>query len=182
MGRRQPLDAPLPQRARLGEVKAAKPKAAKPQTAKPKAAKPKTAKPKTAKPKTAKPRGKTVASGRATESKLRVYALSLPGAVEEFPWGDRVMKVNKKVFVFMGTNDGGFGLSTKLPRSAAIALTLPFASPTRYGLGKSGWVTAQFAVGDKPPLDLLEAWIEESYRAIAPQKLVAALDAAPRPS
>ena len=27
------------------------------------------------------------------EAVLRTYALSLPGAVEEFPWGDRVMKV-----------------------------------------------------------------------------------------
>jgi predicted DNA-binding protein (MmcQ/YjbR family) len=132
------------------------------------------AKPKVAKPKVAKPK---VPSGSAAETKLRAYALSFPGAVEEFPWGDRVMKVSKKVFVFMGTTDGGFGMSTKLPRSAAIALTLPFASPTRYGLGKAGWVTARFAARDKPPLDLLEAWIEESYRAIAPAKLVAALDA-----
>jgi hypothetical protein len=70
-------------------------------------------------------------------------------------------------------------MSTKLPRSAAIALTLPFASPTRYGLGKSGWVTAQFGVREKPPVEMLQAWIEESYRAIAPVKLVAAMDARP---
>ncbi|HVZ75403.1 MAG TPA: MmcQ/YjbR family DNA-binding protein [Polyangia bacterium] len=133
---------------------------------------------KTPKPK-AKPRvAKKVPAGGDAEAKLRAYALSLPGAVEEFPWGDRVVKVNKKVFVFMGTSatDGGFGLSAKLPRSASIALTLPFASPTGYGLGKSGWVTARFAAGDKPPLDLLEAWIEESYRAIAPVKLVKQLE------
>jgi predicted DNA-binding protein (MmcQ/YjbR family) len=110
---------------------------------------------------------------------LRAYALSLPGAVEEFPWGDRVMKVNKKVFVFMGRDeDGGFGMSTKLPRSVAIALTLPFAEPTGYGLGKSGWVTASFGAKESPPVDMMKAWIEESYRAIAPKKLVAALDAA----
>jgi predicted DNA-binding protein (MmcQ/YjbR family) len=131
------------------------------------------------KPKPARaPASPAVAVGSPTEAALRAYALTFPGAVEEFPWGDRVMKVNKKVFVFMGTRDGGgFGLSTKLPRSAAIALTLPFASPTRYGLGKSGWVSALFEPSDKPPLDLLQAWIEESYRSIAPQKLVATLDA-----
>jgi predicted DNA-binding protein (MmcQ/YjbR family) len=113
------------------------------------------------------------------EAALREYALSLPGAVEEFPWGDRVMKVNKKVFVFMGQHGGGgFGIATKLPRSAAIALTLPFAEPTGYGLGKSGWVSAEFKANEKPPIDMLKAWIEESYRAIAPKKLVAALDAA----
>jgi predicted DNA-binding protein (MmcQ/YjbR family) len=118
-------------------------------------------------------------TAKKVEAALRAYALSLPGAVEEFPWGDRVMKVNKKVFVFMGSPEGGgFGMSTKLPKSAAIALTLPFAEPTGYGLGKSGWVSARFAKNESPPLDMMKAWIEESYRAIAPKKLVAALDAA----
>ena len=111
------------------------------------------------------------------EAALRAFALSLPRAVEEFPWGDRVVKVNKKVFVFLGTHEGGLAMSVKLAETAAIALTLPFASPTRYGLGKSGWVTALFAKHEKPPLDMMCAWIEESYRAIAPAKLVATLPA-----
>jgi predicted DNA-binding protein (MmcQ/YjbR family) len=124
-----------------------------------------------------KTRTRTAATGSNAEAVLRAYALSLPGAVEEFPWGDRVMKVNKKVFVFMGQHeDGSLGLSTKLPRSAEIALTLPFAEPTGYGLGKSGWVSARFEAKERPPVDMLKAWIEESYRAIAPKKMVAALD------
>lgn len=53
---------------------------------------------------------------------------------------------------------------------------LPFSSPTAYGLGKSGWVTATFALKDAPPVDLLKAWIDESYRAQAPKKLIAQLD------
>jgi hypothetical protein len=39
-------------------------------------------------------------------------------------------------------------------------------------LGKSGWVTASFGPRDKPPLDLLAFWLAESYRAIAPKKLL----------
>jgi predicted DNA-binding protein (MmcQ/YjbR family) len=109
------------------------------------------------------------------EAALRDYALSLPGAVEAFPWGHRVMKVGKKAFVFMGNEDGGLSMSTKLPQSGEIALTLPFAEPTGYGLGKSGWVSARFSPKEKPPVDMLKAWIEESYRAIAPKKLVATL-------
>jgi predicted DNA-binding protein (MmcQ/YjbR family) len=103
---------------------------------------------------------------------LREYALSLPGAVEEFPWGERVAKVNKKVFVFLG-RDGGdeYGIAVKLPESGAAALTLPFCEPTGYGLGKAGWVSARFARGERAPLDLLIGWIEESYRAVAPKKL-----------
>jgi predicted DNA-binding protein (MmcQ/YjbR family) len=113
------------------------------------------------------------------EAALRAHALSYPEAYEDFPWGERVVKVRGKVFVFMGGIDGGLGLSVKLPSSASLALGLPFASPTAYGLGKSGWVTARFRAREKPPLDLLARWIDESYRAVAPKRLVAALDAPP---
>src|SRR5262249_6857124 len=74
----------------------------------------------------------------AEEKALRAQALSYPGTQEAFPWGERVVKVRGKVFVFMGRMDGGLGLSVKLPGSASVALALPFASPTGYGLGKSG--------------------------------------------
>jgi predicted DNA-binding protein (MmcQ/YjbR family) len=113
---------------------------------------------------------------QAAEKELREFALGYPGAREEFPWGERVVKVGKKVFVFMGKPEGGgFGLSVKLPDSGAMALMFPFAEPTGYGLGKSGWVSARFEAGEAPPLEMLRAWIDESYRAVAPQKLVAQL-------
>ena len=35
------------------------------------------------------------------------------------------------------------GISCKLPQSGEAALMLPFAKPTGYGLGKSGWVSRQ---------------------------------------
>ena len=67
-------------------------------------------------------------------------------------------------------------VSCKLPHTAATALMLPFASPTPYALGNSGWVTAQFEPGDDVPIALLKEWIDESYRAQAPKKLIAQLD------
>jgi predicted DNA-binding protein (MmcQ/YjbR family) len=106
------------------------------------------------------------------EASLRKFALGFPETVEEFPWGHRAFKVKKKTFLFLAADESGLSLSVKLPESRGVALTLPFAQPTGYGLGKSGWVTASFPKGKKPPLDLLEEWIEESYRAIAPKKLV----------
>jgi predicted DNA-binding protein (MmcQ/YjbR family) len=109
-------------------------------------------------------------------SELRTLALGYPGAREEFPWGERVVKVNKKVFVFLGVDGGDeLGLSVKLPASQEMALLLPFAEPTGYGLGKAGWVTARFSGKDRPPMAVLRAWLDESYRAVAPKKLVEAL-------
>ena len=109
---------------------------------------------------------------------LRRFALSYPDAQEDHPWGETVVKVKKKVFVFLGhPEDGGVGLSVKLPQSNLLALDLPFTSPTGYGLGKAGWVTAEFKPKQKPPIDLLKQWIDESYRAVAPKTLVARLEA-----
>lgn len=110
-----------------------------------------------------------------TRAALRDFALSYPGAHEDFPWGECVVKVKGKVFVFLGTSGGNLGLSVKLPDSGLLALALPFVSPTGYGLGKSGWVSARFGERDKAPIEVLKQWIDESYRAVAPKKLVAAL-------
>jgi predicted DNA-binding protein (MmcQ/YjbR family) len=117
---------------------------------------------------------------KKVQAELRALALGLPGATEEFPWGERVVKVDRKVFVFLGRDEphAGWGMSVKLPQSGAAALDQPFAEPTGYGLGKSGWVTASFEPGERPPLELLRGWILESYRAIAPKKRLAELDGA----
>ena len=115
-------------------------------------------------------------TGSPHEEALRRHALGYPEAHEDFPWGERVIKVNKKVFLFLGSSDGGLGLSVKLPESSNMALMLGFAQPTGYGLGKAGWVSARFGPRERPPVDMLMEWIDESYRAVAPKKLVARLD------
>jgi predicted DNA-binding protein (MmcQ/YjbR family) len=111
------------------------------------------------------------------QAELLKWALGYPEAWKDSPWGDQVVKVKKKVFLFLGQVDGGVGLSLKLPRSASLALGLPFASPTAYGLGKSGWVTARFTPKARVPVEMLKQWIDESYRAVAPKTLVKRLDA-----
>jgi len=116
---------------------------------------------------------------RRVSRELRRYALSFPGATEDFPWGERVAKVKGKVFVFLGIDPvagGPMGLSVKLPESGPDALDLPFAKPTGYGLGKSGWVSASFETKDEPPVEILKGWIRESYCAVAPKKLSAELE------
>jgi predicted DNA-binding protein (MmcQ/YjbR family) len=106
---------------------------------------------------------------------LRQIALAYPEANEEFPWGHSAFKVRGKSFAFVGGAEGRMSLSVKLPQTKDMALMLPFTKPTGYGLGKSGWVSADFPAGDDVPLALLQDWLDESYRAIAPKKLVATL-------
>ncbi|HEX9407571.1 MAG TPA: MmcQ/YjbR family DNA-binding protein [Thermoanaerobaculia bacterium] len=106
-------------------------------------------------------------TAKQIHERLRKRALRYPGATEDHPWGETAIKVKGKAFVFMGLTDGEVSISTKLPQSRDMAHDLPFAEPTHYGLGKHGWVTAHLNPKSKPPLELIEAWIDESYRAIA---------------
>jgi predicted DNA-binding protein (MmcQ/YjbR family) len=114
-----------------------------------------------------------------TEKALRERGLAWPETHEDFPWDHRALKVKGKVFAFLACEDGAFSMSVKLPQSGVAALDRPFAQPTGYGLGKSGWVSVQFDAGERPPLDLLLAWLEESYRAVAPKRVLKQLDGAP---
>ena len=75
---------------------------------------------------------------------LKAAALAYPEAWEDHPWGETVIKVRAKIFLFLHEGEEGLRLSVKLPRSREFALEYPFTKPTGYNLGKSGWVTASF--------------------------------------
>jgi predicted DNA-binding protein (MmcQ/YjbR family) len=108
---------------------------------------------------------------------LRAFGLAYPGAHTKSPWpGHLDLAVNDKTFAYLSIEGEPFGISCKLPRSAEVALMLPFCEPTGYGLGKSGWVSARFPEGKLPPVEMLKEWIDESYRAQAPKKLLKQLD------
>ena len=124
---------------------------------------------------------KSYKSNNKLELALRDFGLAYPEATEDFPWEHRALKVRNKAFVFLGTNDKGLFVSVKLPESHLMAVDLPFAGPTGYGLGKHGWVSAQFGKGDAVPVGLIEDWIDESYRAVAPKTLVKQLPEAGAP-
>ncbi len=112
---------------------------------------------------------------------LMEFALSLPEAWEDHPWGENVAKVGKKVFVFFGLTDPEhpFGMTVKLPNSSEVALALPWGKSPGYGMDRGHWVW--LTPPEDAPLEMLTEWIEESYRAVAPRRLVAHLaDVAPQ--
>lgn len=105
---------------------------------------------------------------------LRSYGLSFPEATEDFPWGHNALKVRGKTFAWLDREER-LSLTVKLPISRDLAELLDFAEPAGYGLGKAGWITARFEGSEEPDLDLLQRWIAESYRAVAPKKLARSL-------
>ncbi len=115
---------------------------------------------------------------RAVWRKLRSHALTFPDAYEDHPWDETVAKVNGKIFVFFGTDHdrANVRITVKLDESHDQALMVPGAKPAGYGLGRSGWVSVPLGTGT-PPVDVLRDWIDESYRRVAPKRLVAELDA-----
>lgn len=58
------------------------------------------------------------------------------------PWpGHDDLAVKDKTFAYLSTAGEPFSVSFKLPYTGYAVLELPFAAPTGYGFGKSGWVS-----------------------------------------
>jgi predicted DNA-binding protein (MmcQ/YjbR family) len=111
-------------------------------------------------------------------AELRAWGLTLPGAHSKSPWPEHDdLAVKDKTFAYLPAKGRPFSLSCKLPYTGFEALQLPFAEPTGYGLGKSGWVSFSPKEADIPDIEQLKDWVEESYRAQATRKLVKELDA-----
>ncbi len=117
-----------------------------------------------------------MAARKTRRDSLLEFALTLPGAHEDHPWGETVVKVRKKIFVFLG-EDGSTEpkFAVKLDESLEAALGLDGAEPSGYGLGKAGWVNVPLK-GRSPSIGVLQDWVEESYRKVAPKTLVRELD------
>jgi hypothetical protein len=105
---------------------------------------------------------------------LRAFGLTYPGVERKSPWpGHDDLAVRGKTFAYLSAEGKPISLSFKLPYTGEEALRLPFAKPTPYGLGRSGWVNLQPSTDEMPSLGQLKLWLDESYRAQAPKKLAA---------
>jgi predicted DNA-binding protein (MmcQ/YjbR family) len=112
--------------------------------------------------------------------RVREFALSFPMAFEDFPWGVPVVKVATgskwpPLFLWLGARDAdAHAIYMKLTDSYEQAVAIAGASPTAMsGVGQWGRLTVRLPVSD---VDLLFDWVDESYRNVAPKRLVALLD------
>ena len=116
-------------------------------------------------------------TGDTLLAQLRAFGLTYPGAHSKAPWpGHDDLAVNDKTFAYLAASGEPFSLSCKLRYTGETALQLPYAQPTGYGLGKSGWVTFTPSDAEMPSLEQMKEWVDESYRAQAPRRLVKELD------
>jgi predicted DNA-binding protein (MmcQ/YjbR family) len=112
-------------------------------------------------------------NAKKAEAQLIEFAHTMPEAWEDHPWDHTVLKVGKKIFVFFGGAAGPkdtMSVTVKLPISAEMALTLPDTKPAGHGLGKAGWIQMHRKTGEDIDIDLIQGWIVQSYKAVAPKK------------
>ncbi|MGH3776557.1 MAG: MmcQ/YjbR family DNA-binding protein [Pseudonocardiaceae bacterium] len=111
--------------------------------------------------------------------RLRTVCLEFPEATEKQAWGDPTWRVRDRIFAMQkGNYDGGRpSLWLKAPAGAAEVLVSPdrdrfFVPPY---VGQKGWIGV-YLDGPDVDWDELADLITDSYRLIAPKRLVTELD------
>ena len=114
-------------------------------------------------------------------ARLRDICLRYPEAVESEAFGAPTFQVRAKNFAMLHRAHDRTSVWCKAPAGAQEAYTR--SEPGRYFappyLGPKGWVAAWLDPEADPDWPEIAAIIEESYRLVAPRRLVALLDDRP---
>lgn len=99
-------------------------------------------------------------------------ALAYPETTLEAPWDFPLVKVRGKIFCMFDEQNDGLHFTCKLRESHPAAMDRGDIEPTSHGLGKAGWITLRASHGESIDAAMLHQWMEESFRLIAPKRLV----------
>ncbi len=109
---------------------------------------------------------------------LQAFASEYPEVSESPSCVNRSFKARKKGFLFLGEKDDGtLRLMVKLDEGIPSAEHVASEHPGEWKVAGPGWITGNFTDESAPPLETMQAWIDESYRLLAPKTLVRQLDA-----
>jgi predicted DNA-binding protein (MmcQ/YjbR family) len=115
--------------------------------------------------------------------RLRGLCLALPEATEKETWGDPTWRVQDRIFAMQKGNYDGGRASVWLKAEEGLQHVLAGSDPQRFFVppyvGHKGWVGVYLdgAVDWSELTDL----IEESYRLVAPRRMVKRLDTGSEP-
>jgi predicted DNA-binding protein (MmcQ/YjbR family) len=115
--------------------------------------------------------------------RLRELCLSFPEATEKVAWGDPTWRVRKRIFAMQKGNYEGGRPSVWLKGGEGAQAMLVQADPARFFVpgyvGNKGWIGIYL----DGPVDwgMVGDLVTESYRLIAPVRLVASLTEASGP-
>ena len=109
--------------------------------------------------------------------RARKICLTFPETSEKLAWGHPTFRVRDKIFATIGVNedDNVVTMTTKPPpgeQEALLAEGTPFFFPKYVGV--RGWIG--FVVDSKTDWKHVAELVEDSYREIAPKRVVAQLD------
>lgn len=99
---------------------------------------------------------------------IRSIALRLPETDEGTSCVNRAFTAGGKNFAFLGEKDDEIRLRLKLDASVDEVAD-------RYEVGSHGWTMIRFDATAAPSDAELERWVTESFRLLAPKKVVAQL-------
>lgn len=108
---------------------------------------------------------------------LREICLQFPEAAEQETWGHPTFRVRGKIFATAGADDQGrVSMSAKSSeQSELLAAGDPFFYPSY--VGSKGWIGVK--LGQATDWNEISEIVEDSYRLIAPKRLVSQLDGPP---
>jgi len=113
--------------------------------------------------------------------RARRICLALPEATEKEAWGNPTFRIRKRLFAMYHNNHHGDGrIALWLNAPPGVQGMLVEAEPERFFvppyMGPSGWVGLHL---DRCEDTEVEMHVLQSYRMVAPKKLLALLDGAP---
>ena len=109
-----------------------------------------------------------------TAKEVRREALALPEAVEKETWGEATFRVKDKIFLTLGADGKAAGVKTSKTNQSLLVRSDPKTFSIAHYVGRFGWVAVQLSGVKK---SMMHDLIVDSWRRIAPKRLVAANDA-----
>ena len=119
-------------------------------------------------------RSKTSAKSNPILARLRKLCLALPGTTETLTWGHPNFRVDHKIFVGYGDDDGHATIGVKVGKARQKEMLRDKRFTYADYVGRFGWVTMSLA--GRLDWNEISGLVLTSYRHVAPKRRLATFD------